>query len=59
MRHKLSITDAGGTSTVRTAREGDHLLVDFCDTGPRTPAEIRNRIFAPFPATHASRYVFH
>ncbi len=40
-----------GTLTVRTAREGDRLLVEFGDTGPGIPAEIRDRVFDPFFTT--------
>ncbi|MFF8971709.1 ATP-binding protein [Streptomyces sp. NPDC014995] len=40
-----------GTLTVRTAREGDRLLVEFRDTGPGVPADIRSRIFDPFFTT--------
>ncbi|MEU6476781.1 ATP-binding protein [Streptomyces sp. NPDC047017] len=40
-----------GTLTVRTAREGDRLLVEFRDTGPGVPPEIRDRIFDPFFTT--------
>jgi signal transduction histidine kinase len=40
-----------GTLTVRTALDGDHLLVEFRDTGPGVPAEIRDRIFDPFFTT--------
>lgn len=47
----MNSTDADGTLTVRTARDGDHLLVEFCDTGPGVPAEIRDRIFDPFFTT--------
>ncbi|MFG2395689.1 ATP-binding protein [Streptomyces lydicus] len=47
----MNSTDAGGTLTVRTARDGDHLLVEFCDTGPGVPAEIRERILDPFFTT--------
>ncbi|MFF9213179.1 MULTISPECIES: ATP-binding protein [unclassified Streptomyces] len=48
-----AIRDTGGegTLTVRTAREHDRLLVEFRDTGPGVPAEIRDRIFDPFFTT--------
>ncbi|MGW7573379.1 ATP-binding protein [Streptomyces sp. NPDC054765] len=47
----MNTTGAEGTLTVRTARDGDHLLVEFCDTGPGVPAEIHDRIFDPFFTT--------
>ncbi len=40
-----------GTLTVRTAVDRDFLLVEFGDTGPGVPAEIRERIFEPFFTT--------
>ncbi len=40
-----------GTLTVRTALDNDFLLVEFGDTGPGMPAEIRDRIFEPFFTT--------
>jgi signal transduction histidine kinase len=48
-----AINSAGGegTLTVHTAREHDQLLVEFRDTGPGVPAEIRDRIFDPFFTT--------
>ncbi|PWE12002.1 histidine kinase [Streptomyces sp. BSE7F] len=44
-------TDGEGTLTVRTARKDDRLLVEFGDTGPGIPAEIRDRVFDPFFTT--------
>ncbi|MBY8879716.1 ATP-binding protein [Actinacidiphila acidipaludis] len=44
-------TGSGGTLTVRTARDGDRLLVEFRDTGPGVPAGVRDRVFDPFFTT--------
>jgi len=48
-----AINSAGGvgTLTVRTALANDRLLVEFGDTGPGVPKEIRSRIFDPFFTT--------
>ncbi|MFF4717315.1 ATP-binding protein [Streptomyces eurythermus] len=40
-----------GTLTVRTARDHELLLVEFRDTGPGIPPEIKDRIFDPFFTT--------
>jgi signal transduction histidine kinase len=40
-----------GTLTVRTALEPEQLLVEFADTGPGIPEDIRGRIFEPFFTT--------
>ncbi|MEU9338282.1 ATP-binding protein [Streptomyces sp. NPDC048290] len=48
-----AIGSAGGegTLTVRTARDGDLLLVEFQDSGPGVAPEIKDRIFDPFFTT--------
>jgi signal transduction histidine kinase len=47
----VSAMNGSGTLTVRTALERDRLLVEFADTGPGVPPEIRDRIFEPFFTT--------
>ncbi len=47
----VSAMNGTGTLTVRTARDNDQLLVEFGDTGPGIPADIRARIFEPFFTT--------
>ncbi|MEZ0069816.1 signal transduction histidine kinase [Streptacidiphilus sp. MAP12-20] len=42
---------ADGTLTVRTARDGDRVLVEIGDTGPGIPRDIRDRVFDPFFTT--------
>ncbi|HEY6278332.1 MAG TPA: ATP-binding protein [Streptosporangiaceae bacterium] len=40
-----------GTLTIRTALDGDRLLVEVGDTGPGVPDDIRERIYEPFFTT--------
>ncbi|HZB18242.1 MAG TPA: ATP-binding protein [Blastococcus sp.] len=40
-----------GTLTIRTARDGDCVLVEIRDTGPGIPRELRSRVFEPFFTT--------
>jgi len=47
----VSAMDGSGTLTVRTWREHGSLAVEFRDTGPGVPSEIRDRIFEPFFTT--------
>lgn len=46
-----SAMEGEGRLTVRTTHDHDQLLVEFRDTGPGVPAEIRDRIFDPFFTT--------
>ena len=41
----------GGTLTIRTALENDHVLVEICDTGVGVPPELTGKIFEPFFTT--------
>ncbi|MGE5136162.1 MAG: ATP-binding protein [Gemmatimonadota bacterium] len=47
----VSAMGGTGTLTVRTALDGERVLVEFGDTGPGVPPEIRDRIFEPFFTT--------
>jgi signal transduction histidine kinase len=47
----VAAMDGHGTLTVRTARDNDQLLVEFADTGPGIPVDVRDRIFEPFFTT--------
>ncbi len=40
-----------GTLTIRTAADQDRVLVEFADTGPGIPGQIKDRIFEPFFTT--------
>jgi signal transduction histidine kinase len=48
----VSAMGPSGTLTVRTGQDRDgEVFVEFGDTGPGVPQEIRNRIFEPFFTT--------
>jgi signal transduction histidine kinase len=47
----LGAMAGSGTLTVRTALDGDRLLVEIGDTGPGIPPEVRKRVFEPFFTT--------
>ncbi|HEY8474496.1 MAG TPA: ATP-binding protein [Natronosporangium sp.] len=40
-----------GTLRLRTARDGDHAVVEVSDDGPGIPEAIRDRLFEPFVTT--------
>jgi signal transduction histidine kinase len=41
----------GGTLTVRTSRDDDHVVVEIGDTGVGIPTELQSKIFEPFFST--------
>ncbi len=47
----VSAMGSAGVLTVRTGLEGDQVFVEFGDTGPGVPPELRERIFEPFFTT--------
>ena len=47
----LTAMDGSGRLTVRTAGEGDAVLVEIADTGPGIPPELQHRVFEPFFTT--------
>jgi signal transduction histidine kinase len=47
----VSAMNGTGTLTVRTGLDRDQVFVEFGDTGPGIPEEIRGRIFEPFFTT--------
>jgi signal transduction histidine kinase len=49
----IGAMSGSGTLTIRTARDGDFLLVEVGDTGPGVPTDIKERIFEPFFTTKA------
>jgi signal transduction histidine kinase len=49
----VAAMNGSGTLTVRTGMDRDQVFVEFGDTGPGVPPEIRDRIFEPFFTTKA------
>jgi len=47
----VAAMEGTGTLTIRTASDRDKLLVEFADTGPGIPDDIKDRIFEPFFTT--------
>ena len=47
----LDAAGPDGCLSVRTAREGDHVLVEIRDNGPGIPPDVLPRIFEPFFTT--------
>ena len=49
----LDAMGGSGRLTVRTARDGDAVLVEIADSGPGIPPEVQRRVFEPFFTTKA------
>ena len=49
----IDAMDGHGRLTVRTANDGDHVLVEIGDDGPGVPPEWQRRVFEPFFTTKA------
>jgi len=47
----IDAAQPGGRVVVRTARDGNHLLVSVVDDGPGIPPDVAGRIFEPFFTT--------
>jgi signal transduction histidine kinase len=47
----VSAMSGSGTLTITTSRDHDMALIEFADTGPGVPQELRERIFEPFFTT--------
>jgi signal transduction histidine kinase len=47
----IQAMQGSGTLTIRTARDGERVLVEVVDTGPGVPPDLRRRVFEPFFTT--------
>src|SRR6185295_5328831 len=47
----IDAMDGKGTLRISTRREGDHLFVDFADTGHGMDSAVQERAFEPFFTT--------
>ncbi|HEY4719694.1 MAG TPA: ATP-binding protein [Candidatus Methylomirabilis sp.] len=45
----------GGTINLRTSADGDHVVLEVCDTGEGMTAEVRQRCLEPFFSTRGKR----
>jgi signal transduction histidine kinase len=47
----VSAMKGTGTLTIKTSRDNDSVLIEFTDSGPGVPSDLRERIFEPFFTT--------
>ncbi|MBP6629174.1 MAG: GAF domain-containing protein [Kofleriaceae bacterium] len=47
-RNAAEAMTSGGAITVRTSRDGEHLVLSIVDNGPGIPAEVQGRLFTLF-----------
>ncbi len=47
-RNAAQAMPEGGTFSIRSSEEGEHIVLEFKDNGPGIPAELRGRLFEPF-----------
>lgn len=49
----IDAVGGSGTITLRTRRDGAHVIVEIADDGPGIPDELQGRVFDPFVTTKA------
>ncbi|MAG36521.1 MAG: hypothetical protein CL878_09810 [Dehalococcoidia bacterium] len=53
LTNALDVMPRGGALAISTRLQGEEVVVEFRDTGPGIPPEVRERIFEPFFTTKA------
>jgi signal transduction histidine kinase len=51
IENAVDAMEGSGTLRIATRVEGEHLVVEFTDSGPGMPPEVRSRVFEPFFTT--------
>jgi signal transduction histidine kinase len=45
----------GGTITIKTTSDEEHVIITIADTGCGIPEELREKVFEPFFSTHVTK----